>query len=50
MKLKKLLVVSGILFGLSCIAGAQNQLVTYPAPQEAKQKHDFIIKVREPEK
>ena len=28
--------------------GAQNQLITYPAPQEAELKDDFTVKVRQP--
>ncbi len=34
MKLKKLLIISGILIGSIRMTYAQNQLVTYPAPRE----------------
>lgn len=48
MKLKKLLIISGILIGSIRMAYAQNQLVTYPAPREAELKSDFTVKVRQP--
>lgn len=47
MKLKKLSIISGILFGVAHIAYAQSQLITYPAPQGAELKNDFTVKVRE---
>lgn len=47
MKLKKLIIVSGILFGLCEMLHAQSQLVTYPAPQGAELKKDFTVKVRQ---
>lgn len=50
MKVKKLLIMAGILLGTSGIACAQHQLVTYPAPIEAELKNDFTVKVREPGK
>lgn len=49
MKLKELSIIFVLLSGFSRIAYAQNQLVTYPAPQEAKLKNDFTVKVRQPE-
>ena len=48
MKLKKLLIISGILLGFIRTSYAQNQLITYPAPQEAELKNDFTVKVRQP--
>ena len=48
MKLKKLLIISGILIGSIRMTYAQNQLVTYPAPREAELKSDFTVKVRQP--
>lgn len=50
MKLRKRFITCGLLLGLFQITGAQNQLVTYPAPQEAKLQNDFIVKVRQPGK
>lgn len=48
MKLKKLLLIAGILLGGLRVACAQNQLVTYPAPQGAELTNDFTVKVRLP--
>ena len=48
MKLRKLLILSGILLGFTRMACAQNQLITYPAPQDAVLKNDFTVKVRQP--
>lgn len=48
MKLKKLLLIAGILLGGLRVVCAQNQLVTYPAPQGAELKNDFTVKVRQP--
>lgn len=50
MKLKKLIIVSGILLGFCEMLQAQNQLVTYPAPQGVELKKDFTVKVRQPGK
>ena len=48
MKLRKLILISGLLLGFAQTIGAQNQLITYPAPQEAELKDDFTVKVRQP--
>ena len=45
MKLRKLILISGLLLGFAQTIGAQNQLITYPAPQEAELKDDFTVKV-----
>lgn len=47
MKLRKLLISMAILLGTFQIGYTQNQLVIYPAPQEAELKNDFIVKVRQ---
>ena len=48
MKLRKLILISGLLLGFAQTIGAQNPLITYPAPQEAELKDDFTVKVRQP--
>ena len=48
MKLRKLLSIAAILLVSARIACAQDQLVTYPAPQGAELKNDFTVKVRQP--
>lgn len=45
MKLKKLIIVSIILLGFCEILHAQNQLMTYPAPQGVELKQDFTLTV-----
>lgn len=50
MKLKKLFLVSTLLLGFCEMLHAQNQLVTYPAPQGAELLQDFTVKVRQPGK
>lgn len=48
MKLRKLILISGLLLGFVQTIGAQNRLITYPAPQGAELKNDFTVKVRQP--
>lgn len=46
-------IVGGCLFlWMGCVAhaGAQNKLVTYPAPEGVELKRDFVVQVREPGK
>lgn len=47
MKLKRIIVITSILLGITHNANAQNQLVTYSAPQGAELMNDFTVKVRE---
>ena len=50
MTMKSLLSLVCILLGGTHTAFAQNQLITYPAPQGADLKQDFTVRVREPGK
>lgn len=43
MKLRKLILISGLLLGFAQTIGAQNQLIILPAPQEAELKDDFTV-------
>ena len=47
MRLRKFIFITSILLGAIPSATAQNQLVTYPAPEGAELMNDFTIKVRE---
>lgn len=47
MRLKKNLLIAGVLLGCTHFAHAQNRLETYPAPKGAELNNDFIVKVRE---
>ena len=50
MKLRNLFIIPSLLLVLAPTLHAQNQLVTYPAPQGVELKKDFIVQVREPGK
>lgn len=50
MKLKEFFLITTAWLYCVCSINAQNQLVTYPVPQGAELKNDFIVKVREPGK
>lgn len=45
---EKLFIVAAVLLSTAQTVCAQNQLVTYPAPQGAELKNDFTVKVRQP--
>lgn len=50
MKLKRILIIAGLISCLNHCANSQNQLVTYPAPQDTELIRDFTLQVREPGK
>lgn len=47
MKLKRILIIAGLISCLNHSANSQNQLVTYSAPEGAELMDDFTLKVRE---
>lgn len=50
MKLKRILIIAGLISCLNHCANSQNQLVTYPDPQDTELIRDFTLQVREPGK